>query len=429
MNLVTFAEPVSINFKKSAGFANLQFEAGREYVIPLPQYNRIMAEQQVAMRAWKVSRIETRIPNFNAGARKPGSQRLLLYNGSGGYGDQIMTWPFAKILVSMGYEVHILSDPGNQTCWYNFPWVKSIIQLPIQYEQFKMFDYHIMMEAVVNTDEHPYQEHPLDAMCRKVGIDPATVDNNLKIVRPNFTYLEMQATLPFQGKKIAMYQLASANPIRCLPPNDSAFILFKLAETWPDVHWLALYDEFIPETYKTAVTCQKCGGKGKVDVIPDAAPVVPETATPEGTVPSVDEKPATKSDICPKCQGGGTLRSNIQLYNAPVLRELWGLTTRASVVVAPDSMMVHVAGAMDVPCVGMWGLVNPENRVKYYKNHLPIYKREVCPFSPCYAYGGVFPKYCPPRPNRNVCECLGAIAAPDVIEAVKQFMPLTPPTA
>ncbi len=417
MNLVTFAEPVTINFKKSAGIANLQFEAGREYVMPLAQFNRIMGEQAVAQRAWKVSRIETRITNFNVNARKQGTQRLLLYNGSGGYGDQIMTWPFAKILCSMGFEIHILTDPGNQTCWFNFPWIKSIQQLPMQYEHFKMYDYHLVFEAVVNTDEHPFQEHPLDAMCRKVGIDPNSVDPNLKIVRPNYTYLEMQSMAPYQGKKIAMYQLASANQIRCLPPNDSAFILFKLAEAYPDVHWLALFDEFIPETYKAACTCQKCKGTGKIEVIK-------EEPAAEGEPPN---PPTPHNEICMKCQGSGTLRSNIQLYNAPELRQLWALATRAGVIVSPDSMMVHVAGSMDVPCVGLWGLTNPENRVKYYKNHLPIYKRELCPFSPCYHYGGTFPKYCPTRPNRNVCECLGGVAAPDVLEAVKQFMPLTPP--
>lgn len=429
MNLVTFAEPVSINFKKSAGASTLQFEAGRDYVLPLPQFTRIMAEQAVSARAYKISRIENRIPNFNVNARKQGSQRLLLYNGSGGYGDQIMTWPFARILTSYGFEVHVLSDPGNQTCWFNFPWLKSIQTIPMQFEQFKMFDYHIMLEAVVNTDEHPEQQHPLDVMCRKVGIDPNTVDPKMRVVRPNFTFLEMQAGNAFQGKRIAMFQLASANPIRCLPPNDSAFLLFKLAETWPEIHWLALYDEFIPEAYKKAMECQKCKGTGRIEV-PVNDPTIALTGTvrpndpTNGLADAVAARTATKNEICLKCQGSGTLRSNIQLYNAPVLRELWALTTKAAVVVAPDSMMVHVAGAMDVPCVGLWGLVNPENRVKYYKNHYPLYKRDVCPFSPCYAYSGAFPKYCPPRPNRNVCECLGAISPGDVIEGVKQFIPL-----
>ena len=419
MNLVTFAEPVSINFKKSAGAATLTFEAGREYVLPQQQFTRIIQEQAVGQRCFKVSRIENRIPNFHAMARKPGTQRLLLYNGSGGYGDQIMTWPFARILTTYGYEVHVLSDPGNQTCWWNFPWIKSIQSLPMQYEHFRMYDYWIMMEAVVNTDEHQDQQHPLDVMLNKVGIDPSTVDTKLKVVRPNFTYLEMQAANAFQGRQLGMYQLAAANPVRCLPPNDSAFILSKIADAYPHIHWLALYDEFIPEPYRKTVSCAKCGGSGKVERASG------ETIAAAGT----DAPAAPAHDICPKCKGSGTLRPNIQLYCSPSLRELWALTTKVSVVVAPDSMMVHVAGCMNVPCVGLWGLCNPANRVKYYTNHYAVWKREACPFAPCFAYSGAFPKYCPPRPNRNVCECLGAVAPQDVIDGIGKFIPLPTPPA
>ena len=426
MNLVTFAEPVSINFKKSAGAATLTFEAGREYVLPQQQFNRIIQEAAVNQRAFKVSRIESRIQNFNALARKPGTQRVLIYNGSGGYGDQIMTWPFARILTTYGFEVHVLSDPGNQTCWWNFPWIKSIQTLPIQYEQFKMYDYYLLMEAVVNTDEHQDQQHPLDVMLWKVGINPETIDKAQKVVRPNFTFLEMQSTNAFQGRQLGMYQLSAANQVRCLPPNDSAFILSKIADAYPNIHWLALYDEFIPEPYRKAVMCAKCNGSGKVEQ--PAEPGSPDviTVTENGT--TVTPAGPTQQ-ICPKCKGSGTLRPNIQLYCSPTLRELWALTTKAALVIAPDSMMVHVAGCMDVPCVGLWGLCDPGKRVRYYKNHVPVWKREACPFSPCFAYSGVFPKYCPPRPNRAVCECLGAISPKDVIDACKQLVPLPTPAA
>jgi hypothetical protein len=370
-----------------------------------------------------VSRIESRIQNFNALARKPGPQRILVYNGSGGYGDQIMTWPFARILTTYGFEVHVLTDPGNQTCWWNFPWIKSIQTLPMQHEQFKMYDYYFLLEAVVNTDEHQDQQHPLDVMLWKAGINPETIDSKQKVVRPNFTFLEMQSTNTFQGKQIGMYQLSAANQVRCLPPNDSAFILSKLADAYPNIHWLALYDEFIPEPYRKALICTKCNGTGRLEKVPEVT-ASGTTITESGTAVAPS---APVHEICLKCKGSGTLRPNIQLYVSPSLRELWALTTKATLVISPDSMMVHVAGTMDIPCVGLWGLCDPAKRTKYYKNHIPIWKREACPFSPCFAYSGVFPKYCQPRPNRTVCECLGAISPQDVIDACKQFVPLPTP--
>lgn len=458
MTLVTFAEPVQIAFQKSAMTTQLVFEAGREYVIAQQHFNHLCQQQGIAQRCFKMSRIENRITNFNVSARKQGSQRLLLYNGSGGYGDQIITWPFAKILFSRGFEVHILSDPGNQMCWWNFPWIKTIQTFPMQYEQWKMYDYHVMMEHVVNVDEHQDQQHPLDVMLNKVGIDPATVDPALKVVRPNFTFLEMQSTIPFHNKTIAMYQLSAANPVRCLPPNDSAFLLTKIADAYPHIHWLALYDQFNNDTYRKTLVCPKCEGQGQITVdVPFVPPpgAVRECVNAEGTVTGyvgtcvgnvapeagpamaiaqvaqaeaegkvVTQPAGPTKEPCPKCKGSGTLRPNIQLYMAPSLRELWALATRAKVIVAPDSLMVHVAGCMDIPCVGLWGLTAPGNRVRYYKNHAPVWKREACPFSPCFGYAGTFPKYCPPRPNRAVCEVLGAIAPQDVIDQIKNFIPL-----
>jgi hypothetical protein len=446
MNLVTLAESVSIVFEKSTGYTTSSFEAGREYVMSLSQFNRLTKDPAVNQRVFKNSRIEARIPNFNINARKPGSQKLLLYNGSGGYGDQIMTWPFARILTTMGFEIHVMCDPGNTVCWWNFPWIKSLQPVPMQYEQFKMFDYHVMMEGVTNTDEHQDQDHPLDTMLRKVGIDPYTVDAKLKVMRPNFTFLEMQSVNQFAGKNIGMYQLSASNQTRSLPPSDSAFMLSKIADAYPNIHWLALYDKFNLESYHTDLHCPKCKGSGKADSHPLASLVIPtsgsntvlrswstgtmigDTAvmTDAGTyTDSVPPAPASTpaQEVCPKCKGSGTIRPNIQAYCAPSLRELWALTTKAAIVISPDSMMIHVAGSMNVPCVGLWGLTKPVNRVKYYVNHVSVWKNEACPFAPCYSYGGNFPRYCPPRKERKVCECLGAISPQDVLTAMSQLVP------
>lgn len=429
MNLVTFAEHVSVSMEKSAGSSQLVFEAGRDYIIAQAHFNRLIAGESIRQRLFKWSRIENRFPNFNVLAKKPGpSQKLLLYNGSGGYGDQIMTWPFAAILKTYGYDIHILTDPGNTSCWWNFPWIKAVHTFPIQYEQLKMFDYWVMLETVVNAEEHQDQIHPLDQMLIKVGINPDTVDARLKVIRPNFTFLENQTAQAVQGKRFGMYQLSCANPVRSLPPSESAYLISKIAEAYPDIHWFALYDKFIPDTYLKAVQCSKCEGAGKITKPNDNTVMVDAgTKTQEQFAEAIQTAAAPSSEICQKCKGSGTIRPNIQLYNHPILRELWSLTQRASIVIGPDSMMVHVAGSLEIPCVGLWGTCNPANRVKYYKNHFPIWKKEVCAFSPCFAYANVFPRYCPPRKDRNICECLAAISPSDVIDQIKKVIPL--PTA
>ena len=402
MNLITFGEPITVAFRKSAGGSTITFEAGREYLLANSQIDRLLKDENVQRKAYKISKADMRIPNFNVRAAKKGD-RVLLYNGSGGYGDQIMTWPVAHILAKCGFDVHVLADPGNNVCWWNFPWVKTIQTVPMLWEQAKMFDHFCIYEAVVNMDEHQDQGHPVDVMLNKIGIDPKTVSPQDKTIRPAFTYSEMTALQGFlnSGKKIGLYQLSSANAVRCYPPSDSAFLIQKLAEAFPDTHWLCLFDEFVPKPYCEMLNCKTCGGNG---MVPDK-----ESEDPQGKVK------------CPDCGGTKYIAKNIEPFCAPNLRELWALTEHVSVVVSSDSMMVHVAGVFGTPCVGLWGPVAPDHRVAFYQNHHAIYHREFCPHSPCFVYSASFPKYCPARPStRTTCDVMAGISPEEVIELVKK---------
>ena len=188
MNLINFHEPVTVTFRKSTGGATMTFDANRDYVIPNNQLERASQDPAVASRMLRVSRLDMRIPNFDVrSARKIGPQRLLFYNGSGGYGDQIMSWPVAKIISDHGFEVHALADPGNQMCWWNFPWIKSVHILPVQYEFFRLFDHFVVYDNVSNQDEGPDQLHPVDALLQKIGFDHRAFSSEQKCVAPYFT--------------------------------------------------------------------------------------------------------------------------------------------------------------------------------------------------------------------------------------------------
>ena len=375
MNLLTLTEPLTIDFRKSSGGVRQTFEANRPYQLANAQLERNMRDKNVAERAYKISKADTRLVNVHAAAFRKG-QRILIYNGSGGYGDQILTWPVARILAERyGLDVHVLADPGNNVAYWGFQFVKTVQTIPILWESVKMFDHFAHWEAAVNMDEHPDQEHPIDMMLRKIGIDPNSIPDAEKCVRPVFTPSEL-GTLNRHlqsGKKIGLYQLSSANPVRGLTANDSVFLILKLAAAYPDIHWLCLYDEFIPPEYKNTLTA--------------------EAATRAVT--------------------------NVEAFCAPNLRELWALTEHVSVVVCPDSMMAHIAGAFGTPCVGLWGPTSPASRMKYYKNHHPLWNQTLCPHAPCFAYSASLPPYCPPRPpQRNTCNVLSSIGPQDVIDLV-----------
>lgn len=361
-----------MRFAKSAGAGTVTFEAGKDYVIGDSQLDRLWAEGNIKDSVYKLSKLDMRLRNFHAGIRRGGTNRVLVYNGSAGYGDQIMTWPVAHLLHKMGFAVHILSDPGNQVCWWGFPWVASIQMVPMQAQAFTMFDHYALFDHVVNRDEHTDQPHPVDAMLHRIGIDAGTVSPELKVVRPEFTERERQmAQQRFAGKTVALYQMGASTALRSLPAGDSAFLLFRLAEAHPELHWVALYDQFMPPAY---------------------------------------------AEVLKKCPG------NVSVWAGENLRTLWALTEQAAVVVSPDSMMVHVAGSLGTPCVSLWGSTNPAARTRYYKNQVAIQPEGICPHAPCNVYTAEFPRYCPPRPARNVCEVMAAISPEQVVLAVGKIL-------
>ena len=376
MNLVTFSESRSVLLKKSAGKRAISFEPMKPYVLSGRQLSSIegMDEIKNPNVILKNSFLDPRIPNFTAyDYSKAGvtGGKLLLYCGSGGYGDQILAWPVAKHLAKIGYDVFVLVDPGNEKCWWCFPWIKDVIPLPVSYELFKMFDHYAMFEFLVNSDEHPDQDHPTERMFKKIGVDPNSVEE--KVVEPFFTAEDDSAALTFIGKKkIAIYQLSASRPIRSFTPDKSAFILRRLAATFPEYDWIAVFDEFVPKPYFTEANTNK----------PD----------------------------------------NVDVVNFRSLRHLFRIVKSAHVVVAPDSLMLHLAGVHGVPSVGIWGMTSPESRAKYYKNHVGIFKRKSCPMSPCHHAAEGWPAYCPPLKNREMCECVNDVTAEDVIESVHKIL-------
>jgi hypothetical protein len=355
-----------------------------------------MQDRNVQARTFKISRLDNILTNFNANIPKIQGRphRILVYNGSGGYGDQLMTWPLTLILARMGYEVHICVDPGDQALWWNLPWIKTINTLPMPYEILKMFDDNLLMDTVVNMYEHPDHMHPLDCMLHRIGIDPTQVPEAMKVVAPIYTASEIQAGLAWRERVFGVYQLAGAKPVRNLPPQDSVFMLSKLAQAFPKATWLSVFDEFVPKDYVNLL--------------------LEEDVDPATKEPKKDDK-------------GNVLKRvkypNVIVHCAPNVRDLMFICSHAKVIVGPDSFLVHAAGVQSIPCVGLWGAFSPQSRVKYYKNHHPIHNKQVCPHAPCFHYLNALPKYCPPRNGRNICEVMAAIDPGQVIERIQKIAP------
>lgn len=376
MKICVFTDAVKVHTKKSAAEGYTLVPPNAPHIFQDTALKGLLsAHPEVLQKVLTISDLGPRLENFNVNIEKRG--RVLLYNGSGGYGDQIMTWPVGKILWDLGFEVHVLVDPGNNPMWYNFSWVTSILTLPIPYSVFNMFDHHAIFDMVANTDELSSQMHPTDTMLRKIGVRPEQVSPASKVVRPNFTPTELKATkdiLP--GKIVAIYQLAAAVRQRSMTPSKSASILAHLARAFPCWHWLAIADIAVDKQYVEEVQ--------KLEM------------------------------------------ANVECTTFVNQRELWSYANTAKIIVGPDSLMSHVAGVQGLPFIGLWANVDPVKRTCYYDNHVAIFKKEACPFAPCFANRSSWPNFCPPKVNREMCDVIDAITPSEVVDAVARITGVTP---
>ena len=373
MNIITFHKHVELHFNKSTGQSVFKGLPGSHYIFGRAQLVKLSQSQDFQKSILKQSLLEPRLANFVA--RKGEGGNVLVYNGCGGFGDQVMTWPLTLILHNLGYKVHVLVDPGNAECWSNFSWIRSVNVLPMDLSVFGLFDHHLMFEVVANLDEHCPQLHPLDSMLFKIGIDPSSVDPALKCVSPRFTPDEVTlASNTIFGRRIGIFQLSAASRVRSLTPDESVSLLKHVASKFPDIIWYAIYD-----------------GIGHTHVFKDMLKEHPFNVVP---------------------------------HTAPNLRVLWAMIGQAEVCVAPDSMVVHIAGSQGIPCVGLWGPIDPETRVRYYRNHSPIFKRDACHMAPCHAYTTSFPQYCPTA-NMPQCAVLSAIPFDEIVQKIKVYTDLT----
>jgi len=76
------------------------------------------------------------------------------------------------------------------------------------------------------------------------------------------------------------------------------------------------------------------------------------------------------------------------LHKARSFRHLVPLLENAKLVVCPDSSVGHLAACFPhVPVISLWGEFHPDDRVKYYGNHYPIFHgKTACRYSPCHCH-------------------------------------------
>jgi len=303
-----------------------------------------------------------RIPPFVVRPTGGRGESVLFFTGAGGYGDQVMAWPAAKFLHDLGYKVHVLCDPGNDHLWGWFPWVESVLVTPVALSEVEVFDHLALYAYVTNVDEHGGQPHPTDHLFRLMGVDPATIPEEKKRVKPPLSlgHLSIRAGAPPQ---LGLVQLSGSNICRRPTPERLSKVLNRLVKEVP-LTWIGLHDV-------------------------------------------EDEHTKIAREVL-------DVRINVPFD------EFVGLTAAATITVGPDSFLTHLRGTLGLPGVAIFGTHDPAIRTRYYPEISPVWERRACPSSPCSIFRRTFPKYlCPPSAEpRQECAVIGA-GYDSVVDVVK----------
>ena len=310
-------------------------------------------------------------------------KRLLAWRGAG-WGDQFVWAGLLRILKTRypRAEIALLCNPKIYPFWKEaeaeLPF--SVYYEPCSFEDWKSYDYHLVGEGLVEDDQEPDQPNIWDGHLRLAGIAPASVAPELK--RPlvpilpawrNAAAAWLQKTVGrdsdhdhavgkrtgSESRPTIVWQLSASTPIRSYPPDQTRRALALLAKRLPEADILVASTPRELAAYRIRPT------------------------------------PAAPYHLC---------------VDVP-FQTVLALVERADLIICPDSAIGHAAAAFGRPCVSLWSSFHPDDRVRYYPTHRPIYRAVNC--GPCHVHeSSPQAKGCPLATSRHARHCRGLAAIP-----------------
>jgi ADP-heptose:LPS heptosyltransferase/tetratricopeptide (TPR) repeat protein len=100
------------------------------------------------------------------------------------------------------------------------------------------------------------------------------------------------------------------------------------------------------------------------------------------------------------------------------IRQAFALAAACSAIVAPDSAFIHFAGAMNIPCVALYGPIDGRVRTMYYPATVSVDVRSILRCIPCWRNEVIPCKLT----NMRSSACMTNIAVDGVTDAVKRIL-------
>jgi len=127
-----------------------------------------------------------------------------------------------------------------------------------------------------------------------------------------------------------------------------------------------------------------------------------------------DKKSRRYNDIISKESNN---RSVINMSGETTISQASALIQQSNLFIGNDSGLLHIANALSIPSIGIFGPTSPEQVLTYRKSCIVIKKNIPC--SPCYVHQHDFEATC------QVRTCLKEIKVSDVMEAVDNILKIS----
>jgi len=364
--------------------ANRPVECDSYYYKPFVRY--IVSDYEAMFLVQSTPSTQWDVSSFNPYEKRYGGQdlngkKVVVYRHTA-YGDQLMISSVVRYLKGKYPDVtiHFYCDGNMEPLWRYNPFIGgAAIPIPIPFDVARAYDYHIFYEGMLENNGEFDQNCCYDDFFNVIGMPniPDRWKRPHVIPRPEDYKFATDRKMDL-NKPYLVYHLAPANKNRCYPPSQGAEFIRMFLDRYTD------WEVFIVgrESDKEAVM----GQMGQMDRVVDL----------------VNE---TKS-----------------------FRDLIPILESANVVVAPDSSVMHLAACFEgVPTVSLWGPFHPNDRAKYYANHHPIFKPDVCEFAACHNHTFTLPlEKCTKATNwedgSKYCAVLSNIKPEDILEKVEDVI-------
>lgn len=291
----------------------------------------------------------------------------LLIGRTGGLGDLILLTPVLREIKRRWPTVRIavacIRELGQGL--ENLPFVDEILPYPVTVEKANTYDGWLWLENAVEKGEDSRTLHSVDCVAKFIGLDlpPDCDKRQAYVVSPmeRADILEAYPRVP-GVRRLCIQPKASA---ACRTYNKTGQVIAEFLKKGWEVFLLGNAGEF-----------------------------------------KTEPKPGLRT-----VTDGWTFRHRAALVET------------ADCLLAPDSSLLHVAGALGVPAVGLYGVFPWQLRTAYAPTTVALTRIEGFPCAPCHYHarpGKPFPDNCPTK-AKGFCGVMDAIPVERIVKTIEEI--------